>query len=103
MESRQQVIQSNPKISMVEVVQTCAKKWAATDEGLKKKLSEEYLKDKEKYLAKLGQYEKKLTESQKQLVEAAKQDARETKEKRAFKKVKKSDDLKTAVLQFFLF
>ena len=103
MDTRQKVIQSNPKVSMVEVVKACAKKWTATDEKLKKKLTEEYLKDKEKYLTQLAQYEKKLTGSQKQLLEAAKQDVRETKEKRAFKKVQKLINLTLRFFNSFFF
>lgn len=69
-DNRPKVLESNPKLSLVEVVKECAKKWKSADEKLKQKFSDQFLKDKKQYIAKLAQYEKSLTADQKQEIEA---------------------------------
>lgn len=85
-DTRPQVLRANPKLSMKEVIQDCAKKWNQIDDIMKKKMKDEYLKEKEQYLTELAMHDKKLTDKQKQEIEAAKKDAIENKEKRAYKK-----------------
>lgn len=85
--SRSQVLQSNPKLSSPEVFQACARKWAHADKKIKKKLTEEYEKDKENYLEQIARYKKELTADQKQMIADAKENSLESKHKRAFRKV----------------
>ena len=87
-QARTQVQQSNPKLSTIEIVQACAKRWADVDESTKQKLTEEYMKDKEQFIKQRAQYESKLTDEQRYDIEAAKQDIEESKEKRAHRKVR---------------
>jgi len=85
-EVRPEMTKNNPKLSTLEIVQECAKKWANVDESTKQKLLIDYMKDKEQYIKQRAQYESKLTDEQKYEIEAAKQDLVESREKRAYKK-----------------
>lgn len=92
MDTRPQVIRSNPKLPLIEITKECAKKWQQTGEETKKKLLAAYLKEKDEYLTKRAAYEKKLTAEQKQEIKAAKLDAKldaiENKEWQDHKKVR---------------
>lgn len=86
--SRDEIKQANPGINAKEIVQHCARNWAEVDENLKKKLTEEYLKEKEQYIKQRSLYESNLTDDQRYDIEAAKHDLEESREKRALKKVR---------------
>lgn len=89
-DARPKMLQSNPNLKAIELVQACAKKWVDVDENTKKKLLDEYMKDKEQYVIRRAHYESRLTDDQKFELEAAKQDIVESREKREHRKVKKN-------------
>lgn len=88
-EVRPRVSKENPKLGTLEIVQSCAKEWAVVDDNLRKKLTDEYMIEKEKYVKERASYEGKLTDDQKYDIKIAKQDLQESREKRAHKKVSK--------------
>lgn len=88
--TRPQLIQGNPKLSVTEIIKACAIRWANANDDLKKKLADDYAKDKQQYLNQQARYKKGLTTAQKEIIQAAKQDVLESKEKRAVKKVERT-------------
>lgn len=84
---RSQLVGKNPKLSATQFASEISKKWPTVDESLKKKLTEEYLKDRTEYAKQLAAYESKLSEDQKRSIQTAKEDREVDKEKRALRKV----------------
>lgn len=84
--ARPNIVAQNPKIAAVDIVRQISKTWPTVDEGLKKKLTEEYLKDRAEYTKQLAVYESKLTDDQRVGIKAAKEERADDKEKRAHKK-----------------
>lgn len=101
-EVRPRVTKENPDLGAIQVVATCAKQWANVDDNLRKKLTDEYMKEKEKFVKERAQYEGKLTDDQKYDIQTAKQDLQESRDKRAHKKVRKDFEAPTNILIFFL-
>lgn len=72
---------------LVDVVRDAAKQWPSVDESKKKKLTEEYLKERTEYAKQLAAYESKLTVAQKEDIKMAKKDRTAERERRAIQKV----------------
>lgn len=70
-----------------DFIRQLAKKWQTVDETLKKKFTEEYLKERAEFTKKISFYESKLTPTQKEEIRAAKEEKAAVKEKRVHKKV----------------
>lgn len=88
MTTRPAIMKENPNFKSVEAVQLCAQKWAEVDEATKKKLTDEYQKEKITYVKKRADYENSLTTEQKDSLKIVKQDIIESKEKRIYRKVR---------------
>lgn len=85
---RSQVVEKNPKATIPEVIRMVAKQWETVDEATKSKFEEEFKKEKITYIEKRAQYDSKLTDDQKTDIKHMKQELTESREKRAFKKVR---------------
>lgn len=87
---RPEIAKSNPQMKAIDVVTLCAKKWLDVDEATKKKLNDEYQKEKIGYLQVRTDYDKKLTEEQKESIKLVRKGIVESRERRIYKKVSKS-------------
>lgn len=83
------MVKANPKLKATEIVQLCAQKWVDVDLATKKKLDEEFQKEKVGYLTKRTEYEKTLTPEQKESLKVVKKELIHNKERRIHKKAKK--------------
>lgn len=92
-DQRPLVAKANPKLSITEAVSICAKQWTSCDEATKKKFLVEYMKEKEEFVKKRAEYESTLTAEEKSAIQSVKGDVVRSKEKRAYKKVPKTEKI----------
>jgi transcription factor A, mitochondrial len=83
--ARPKLLEENPRLSLIDVVKLCAKKWETVDKATKDKLESDYQKEKITYIEKRAQYQSTLTDENRNDLKMLKQDRLEAKEKRAYK------------------
>lgn len=83
---RPKLIDQDPKISQIEIVQELSRKWATVDPQLKQKLQSEYKKEQEIYVAQRTKYDAKLTDEQRSNIKQLKQELLDAKERKQLRK-----------------
>lgn len=83
---RPKLVDQDPKISQIEIVQELSRKWATVDPQLKQKLQSEYKKEQEIYVAQRTKYDAKLTDEQRSNIKQLKQELLDAKERKQLRK-----------------